>query len=352
MEEKEKDQIREQLKSELNAMREKGLAEIAGTDLLEELTKLRLQYIGKKGELTRILRNMGNLSAEERPVLGQLANEVRDRLEEALVSASARLQEKADQARFRLETIDVTLPGRLKIQGSRHPLYRTMEEIEDIFISMGFGVEEGFEIETDYYNFEAMNMPKNHPARDMQDTFYIDGEFLLRTHTSPTQTRVMEKMCPRLPVKVVVPGKVYRRDDDATHSPMFHQVEGLLIDEGIRFSDLKGILLAFVKRFFGEDQQIRLRPSYFPFTEPSAEVDCRCVMCGGTGCRTCKGTGWLEILGSGMVHPNVLRTGGYDPGQVTGFAFGMGVDRLAMLKYGVDDLRLFFENDLRFLKQF
>jgi phenylalanyl-tRNA synthetase alpha chain len=227
-----------------------------------------------------------------------------------------------------------------------------MDEIEDIFISMGFGVEEGFEVETDYYNFEAMNMPKNHPARDMQDTFYISEDILLRTHTSPTQNRVMEKMRPRLPVKVIVPGKVYRRDDDATHSPMFHQVEGLVINEGIRFSDLKGTLLTFVRRFFGEDQEIRLRPSYFPFTEPSAEVDCRCVMCGGKGCRTCKGTGWLEILGSGMVHPNVLRMGGYDPGKATGFAFGMGVDRLAMLKYGVDDLRLFFENDLRFLKQF
>ena len=352
MAEQDKKQGIEQIKDELRGMREKALAEIAGTGLLDELMKLRLQYIGKKGELTRILRNMGNLAADERPALGQLANEVRDRLEEALTAAAARLQEKAYEIQFRQERIDVTLPGRDRPPGSRHPLYQTMDEIEDIFISMGFGVEEGFEIETDHYNFEAMNMPKNHPARDMQDTYYINSEILLRTHTSPTQTRVMEKMRPRLPVKVIVPGKVYRRDDDATHSPMFHQVEGLMIDEGVRFSDLKGILLAFVRRFFGEDQEIRLRPSYFPFTEPSAEVDCRCVMCGGKGCRTCKGTGWMEILGSGMVHPNVLRIGGYDPGKVTGFAFGMGVDRLAMLKYGVDDLRLFFENDLRFLKQF
>jgi phenylalanyl-tRNA synthetase alpha chain len=345
-------QVREQLRGELRELREKALAEIAGTGLLDDLVKLRLQYMGKKGELTQILRNMGRLTAEERPLLGQLANEVRDRLEDALTAAAAVLQEKAYKAQFAQERLDVTLPGLQRALGGRHPLYQTMDDVEDIFISMGFMVEEGFEVETDHYNFEAMNMPKNHPARDMQDTFYINDEILLRTHTSPTQTRVMEKMRPRLPVKVIVPGRVYRRDDDATHSPVFHQVEGLYIDEGIRFSDLKGVLLAFVRRFFGEDQVIRLRPSYFPFTEPSAEVDCRCVMCGGKGCRTCKGTGWLELLGSGMVHPNVLRMGGYDPEKVTGFAFGMGVDRLAMLRYSVDDLRLFFENDLRFLRQF
>ena len=352
MSDQDKDKIRDDLRAELQQMRDKALEQIAGTGLLEELMQLKQHYMGKRGELTQILRNMGRLSAEERPVLGQLANEVRDRLEEALMKAAALLQELAYQDQFAQETIDVTLPGRVSLLGGRHPLYQVMDEIEDIFISMGFGVEEGFELETDFYNFEAMNMPKNHPAREMQDTFYINDDILLRTHTSPTQTRVMEKMRPLLPVKVVVPGRVYRRDDDATHSPMFHQVEGLVIDEGIRFSDLKGTLLAFVRRFFGEDQEIRLRPSYFPFTEPSAEVDCRCVMCGGKGCRTCKGTGWLEILGSGMVHPNVLRIGGYDPDKVTGFAFGMGVDRLTMLKYGVDDLRLFFENDLRFLKQF
>ncbi len=340
------------MREQLRELQEKALARIQAAGLLEELNELKLQYTGKKGELTQILRNMGGLSAEERPVMGQLANEVRDKLEEAFANMAEKLQEQAYQIQLKRETLDITLPGRQRPLGSRHPLYQAMDEIEEIFISMGFGVEEGYEVETDYYNFEAMNLPKNHPARDMQDTFYISEDILLRTHTSPTQTRVMEKMCPRLPVKVIIPGKVYRRDDDATHSPMFHQVEGLVIDEHIRFSDLKGILLSFIKRFFGEDQEIRLRPSYFPFTEPSAEVDCRCVICGGKGCRTCKGTGWLEILGSGMVHPNVLRMGGYDPAKVSGFAFGMGVERLAMLKYGVDDLRLFFENDVRFLRQF
>ncbi len=340
------------MREQLRELQEKALAKIQAAGLLEELNELKLQYTGKKGELTQILRNMGSLSAAERPVMGQLANEVRDKLEEAFANMAERLQEQAYQTQLKRETLDITLPGRQRPLGSRHPLYQTMDEIEEIFISMGFGVEEGYEVETDYYNFEAMNLPKNHPARDMQDTFYISEEILLRTHTSPTQTRVMEKMCPQLPVKVIIPGKVYRRDDDATHSPMFHQVEGLVIDEHIRFSDLKGILLSFIRRFFGEDQEIRLRPSYFPFTEPSAEVDCRCVICGGKGCRTCKGTGWLEILGSGMVHPNVLRMGGYDPAKVSGFAFGMGVERLAMLKYGVDDLRLFFENDVRFLRQF
>ncbi|MDR1194346.1 MAG: phenylalanine--tRNA ligase subunit alpha [Peptococcaceae bacterium] len=340
------------MREKLAALREKAVEQIRAADSLDALSALRSSLMGKKGELTQILRHMGGLTAAERPALGQLANELRDQLEDALTAAAKGLRDAAYQRQLGEETLDVTLPGRRDEGGSRHPLCQTMDEVEDIFISMGFGVEEGFEVETDYYNFEAMNLPKNHPARDMQDSFYITDDILLRTHTSPTQTRVMEKMCPRTPVKVIIPGKVYRRDDDATHSPMFHQVEGLVIDRGIRFSDLKGTLLAFIRRFYGQEQEIRLRPSYFPFTEPSAEVDMRCVMCGGAGCRTCKGTGWLEILGSGMVHPKVLRMGGYDPALVTGFAFGVGVERLAMLKYGVDDLRLFFENDARFLRQF
>ena len=340
------------MKEKLLEVKASALEKIAKANDLKEIEVLRIEFLGKKSEMAELMKGMGRLSAEERPLFGAVANEVRGEIEKELLDKKEEFEEVAIKANMEKEKIDVTIPGNRRAMGRIHPLNRVLNQICDIFVSMGFEIADGPEIETDYYNFEAMNMPKNHPARDMQDTYYISGEILLRTHTSPTQNRVMEKMRPKLPVKVIVPGKVYRRDDDATHSPMFHQVEGLLIDEGIRFSDLKGVLLAFVKRFFGENQEIRLRPSYFPFTEPSAEVDCLCVMCGGKGCRTCKGTGWMEILGSGMVHPNVLRMGGYDPENVTGFAFGMGVDRLAMLKYGVDDLRLFFENDLRFLKQF
>jgi len=340
------------MQEELLKLKEKAQQKLSQCDSMEALNAFRLEFLGKKGALTQVLRNMGKLSPEERPVMGQLANEIRDELEAKIAEAVARLEAKAFEEQIAAETIDVTLPGSIIRTGSRHPLYSALDEIESIFMGMGFSVEEGYEVETDYYNFEAMNLPKDHPARDMQDSFYITDEILLRTHTSPTQTRVMEKMCPRLPVKVIIPGKVYRRDDDATHSPMFHQVEGLVVDKHIRFSDLKGTLLEFVKKFYGENQKIRLRPSYFPFTEPSAEVDISCVICGGKGCRTCKGTGWLEVLGCGMVHPRVLEMGGYDPKKVTGFAFGMGVERLAMLKYGVDDLRLFFENDVRFLRQF
>lgn len=340
------------MREQLLELKSRALAQLESSGSMDELNELKLKFMGKKGELTQVLKSMGKLSAEERPIMGQLANEIRDELDSRIAKAAEGLKAKEYQLRIKAEALDVTLPGRGVALGTRHPLYKTLDEMEEIFMSMGFSVEEGFEVETDHYNFEAMNLPKDHPARDMQDSFYITNEILLRTHTSPTQTRVMEKMCPRTPVKVIVPGKVYRRDDDATHSPMFHQVEGLVIDEHIRFSDLKGILLEFARKFFSEDQEIRLRPSYFPFTEPSAEVDIRCTMCGGKGCRTCKGTGWLEVLGSGMVHPRVLEMGGYDPKKVTGFAFGMGVERLTMLKYGVDDLRLFFENDLRFLKQF
>ena len=340
------------MREELIELKQSALSHLDRCDSLEALNEFRLLYMGKKGKLTLILRNMGQLSAEERPVMGQQVNEIRDELESKISQFTAALKAKEIEKQIDAEQIDISLPGRQASVGGRHPLYAVMDEMEEIFMGLGFSVAEGYEVETDYYNFEAMNLPKDHPARDMQDSFYITNEILLRTHTSPTQTRVMEMMHPQLPVKVIIPGKVYRRDDDATHSPMFHQVEGLVVDKHIRFSDLKGILLEFVKKFYGEDQKIRLRPSYFPFTEPSAEVDICCVMCGGKGCRTCKGTGWLEVLGSGMVHPRVLEMGGYDPSEVTGFAFGMGVERLAMLKYGVDDLRLFFENDIRFLRQF
>jgi phenylalanyl-tRNA synthetase alpha chain len=340
------------MRDELIELRQSALSHLETCDSLEALNEFRLLYMGKKGKLTLILRNMGQLSAEERPVMGQQVNEIRDELETRISQLTLALKTKEIERQITSEKIDITLPGRQAAIGGRHPLYAVLDEMEEIFMGLGFSVAEGYEVETDYYNFEAMNLPKDHPARDMQDSFYITNEILLRTHTSPTQTRVMEKMCPQLPVKVVIPGKVYRRDDDATHSPMFHQLEGLVVDKHIRFSDLKGTLLEFVKKFYGENQKIRLRPSYFPFTEPSAEVDICCVICGGKGCRTCKGTGWLEVLGSGMVHPRVLEMGGYDPKEVTGFAFGMGVERLAMLKYGVDDLRLFFENDIRFLRQF
>ena len=319
---------------------------------LEELNEIRVRYLGKKGELTQILRGMGSLAAGERPRIGQVANEVRETLEKELEQRTAALKEGGKRERLRREAIDVTLPGTPVRRGRKHPLTLVVEEIQEIFLGLGYSIAEGPEVETDYYNFEALNLPKDHPARDMQDTFFIDGEILLRTHTSPVQVRTMEKTAPELPVKIIVPGKVYRRDDDATHSPMFNQVEGLAIDRRITFSDLKGTLEVFARRMFGEKTRTRLRPSYFPFTEPSAEIDISCVMCGGSGCRVCSHTGWLEILGSGMVHPRVLEFSGYNAEEVTGFAFGMGVERIAMLKYGIDDMRLLFENDLRFLQQF
>ncbi|MBZ4653584.1 MAG: Phenylalanyl-tRNA synthetase alpha chain [Peptococcaceae bacterium] len=319
---------------------------------MDQLNEVRIKYLGKKGELTQVLRGMAQLPAEERPLIGQLANEIRDSLENSLSLYSEKIKVKELEKKLRAESIDVTLPGIAPDLGRRHPLHLVLQEIKNIFIGMGFTIEEGPEIELDYYNFEALNIPKDHPARDMQDSFYITPEVLLRTHTSPVQARTMEKTKPHVPVKIIVPGKVYRRDDDATHSPMFHQVEGLVIDKNIRFSDLKGTLLNFARQMFGPEQQIRLRPSFFPFTEPSAEVDISCVMCKGAGCRVCKQTGWLEILGSGMVHPRVLEMGGYDPEEVTGFAFGMGVERITMLKYGIDDMRHLFENDVRFLHQF
>ncbi|MGI9950968.1 phenylalanine--tRNA ligase subunit alpha [Moorellaceae bacterium AZ2] len=336
----------------ISELKERAILELSEVQDLEGLEAIRIKYLGKKGELTQILRGMGQLPPEERPRVGQLANQAREELEAALRTARSRLLEEEKERRLKKERLDVTLPGRPIPRGYRHPLSQILEEIKDIFVGLGFAVAEGPEVETDYYNFTALNLPPEHPARDMQDSFYISPNVLLRTHTSPVQVRVMEAMCPRLPIRIIAPGKVYRRDDDATHSPMFHQVEGLLVDRRVTFGDLKGILMAFLRQIFGPGVGVRFRPSYFPFTEPSAEVDISCVMCQGRGCRVCKQTGWLEILGSGMVHPRVLAMAGYDPEEVSGFAFGLGVERVAMLKYGIDDLRLFFENDLRFLRQF
>lgn len=334
-----------------NLAAEAGLALAAAADL-EELNQVRVKYLGKKGELTQVLRGMGALAPEERPRIGQVTNEVREQLERDLDLKTAVLKEGAKIKRLKNEGIDVTLPGTPVRRGRKHPLSLVLEEIEEIFLGLGYSIAEGPEVETDYYNFEALNLPKDHPARDMQDTFFIEEEILLRTQTSPVQVRTMEKTAPALPVKIIMPGKVYRRDDDATHSPMFNQVEGLAIDRRITFSDLKGTLEIFARSMFGERTRTRFRPSYFPFTEPSAEVDVSCVICGGGGCRVCSHTGWLEILGSGMVHPRVLEVSGYNSEEVTGFAFGMGVERIAMLKYGIDDMRLLFENDMRFLQQF
>jgi len=340
------------LEQEIQRIKDSALADLQDVETEEELQELRVKYLGKKGMLTKVLRGMGKVPAEMRPQLGQLANEVRQLLEGELDKRLAVLQEKEKERKIAKEAIDVTLPGRPAAGGHKHPLTIVLQEIKDIFTTIGFEVAEGPEIEYDYYNFESLNIPKGHPARDMQDSFYITDEVLLRTHTSPVQIRVLEERVPDLPVRIIAPGKVYRRDDDATHSPMFHQVEGLLVDDHCTLGDLKGVLLAFVRRMFGQDREIRLRPSYFPFTEPSAEVDVSCINCKGKGCRVCSGTGWLEVLGCGMVHPKVLAGSGYDPEEVIGFAFGMGVERIAMLKYGINDLRLFFDNDIRFLRQF
>ncbi len=340
------------MKDEVRRIEEETLNNLKVLTSLEELQELKVKVLGKKGTFTTLLRQMGGLSSEERPIVGLIVNEVRDRLERAWIEQSTHLEEIALKRQLDAERLDISLPGFSLPHGHQHPLTKVIEEIETIFMGMGFQIAEGPEIETDYYNFEALNLPKEHPAREMQDSFYITEEILLRTQTSPVQIRTMEKLCPQLPVKIIAPGKVYRKDDDATHSPMFHQVEGLVVDRGIRMSDLKGILLNFSRQMFGPAREIRLRPSFFPFTEPSAEVDVSCMLCGGEGCRVCKNTGWIEILGSGMVHPRVLEAGGYDPKEVTGFAFGMGVERIAMLKYGLDDMRLLFENDLRFLQQF
>ncbi|HBC92213.1 MAG TPA: phenylalanine--tRNA ligase subunit alpha [Pelotomaculum sp.] len=340
------------MEEKLKRLHEEAHKALAEARTMDELNEIRVRILGKKGELTQILRGMGGLSAEERPRIGQVANEVRDAIEGELAVRTAGLKELLKEQKLREEGIDISLPGTPLLRGRKHPLTIVREEIQDIFLGLGFSIAEGPEVETDYYNFEALNLPKDHPARDMQDTFFISPETLLRTHTSPVQVRTMEKTAPELPVKIIVPGKVYRRDDDATHSPMFNQVEGLAVDRRITFSDLKGTLDLFARLMFGMKTRTRFRPSFFPFTEPSAEVDISCVICGGDGCRVCSHTGWLEILGSGMVHPRVLEVSGYHAEEVTGFAFGMGVERITMLKYGIDDMRLLFDNDLRFLQQF
>ncbi len=338
--------------NKLTSLMEEAVAAVDSCTDLEQLQEIKVAYLGKKGAITAIAKMMGGLSPEERPKLGAALNQAKQAVEQAIEQRLLQLQAAGLSSRLAVETIDVSLPGKRFTQGNQHILSRVVEEIEDIFLGMGYLIAEGPEIELDYYNFEALNLPPEHPARDMQDSFYFGESMLLRTQTSPVQVRTMEKMRPELPVKVICPGRVYRRDDDATHSPMFHQVEGLLVDKNVSFADLKGTLLVFAKRMFGEEREIRLRPSYFPFTEPSAEVDVSCFVCGGKGCRLCKGSGWIEILGSGMVHPKVLSASGYDPEQVTGFAFGMGVERIAMLKYAINDIRLLFDNDLRFISQF
>lgn len=318
------------------------------TDVLENI---RVSYLGKKGALTGILRQMGGLSAEERPVVGQLANEIRQTLEQEIAERKAQLEQKLLAKKLESETIDVTMPGTRRTLGRAHPLTIVLDELKDIFIGMGFEIAEGPEVELDYYNFEALNLPPDHPARDTQDTFYISDKVLLRTQTSPVQIRVMEKQKP--PIRIIAPGTVYRSDAvDATHSPLFHQIEGLVVDKGITMSDLKGTLAVFAKRLYGEDAVVRFRPHHFPFTEPSAEMDIMCFNCHGEGCRLCKGEGWIEILGAGMVHPKVLRGVGIDPDEYSGFAFGIGLERIVMRRYNIDDLRLFYENDVRFLNQF
>lgn len=340
------------MEQQLKSLKAEAIQAFSAAENLNALNELRVEYLGKKGSLTTILRGLGALSPEDRPKVGQMVNEVRAELESMLNNKNNELKAIELAARLKAEKIDVTLPGRINQVGHLHPLTLTLNRIKSIFMQMGFSVAEGPEVEQDHFNFEALNLPKDHPARDMQDSFYITEEILLRTHTSPVQARTMQANEPNSPIRIIAPGKVYRRDYDATHSPMFTQVEGLVVDKNISFSDLKGMLETFIHQIFNENVGVRFRPSFFPFTEPSAEVDISCVMCQGKGCRVCKGTGWLEILGSGMVHPRVLKMSGYDPNEVSGFAFGMGVERIAMLLYGIDDLRLFYDNDLRFLRQF
>lgn len=342
------------LQAQLEALRDNTLKEIAQVATLKELNQIRVETLGKKGPITEVLRGMKNLSPEERPVVGGFANEIRDLLTEAIEARKVVLENEALNAALKEESLDVALPGKQMPQGTRHILTQVMEEIEDIFLGMGYQVVEGYEVESDHYNFERMNLPKDHPARDMQDTFYISDEMLIRTHTSPVQARTMEKHdFSKGALRMISPGKVFRRDtDDATHSHQFHQIEGLVVDKNVTMGDLKGTLEVMMKKMFGEDRKIRLRPSYFPFTEPSVEVDVSCFKCGGAGCNVCKHTGWIEILGAGMVHPDVLQMSGIDPTEYSGFAFGLGPDRVAMLRYGVNDIRNFYQNDLRFLNQF
>ncbi len=335
------------MQNNLTQIEEQAIESINNAENSSQLEQLSIKYLGRKGILTKFLRNISSLPVEERPLAGKNANLLKTKLESAFKKALSRIEASDDSSS---PGIDVTLPGRHAVRGSLHPVTQVTQEVCDIFSRLGFDIAEGPEVETDYYNFEALNIPKYHPARDMQDTFYVSENIVLRTHTSPSQPRVMEKTAP--PVKIIAPGKVFRCDSDITHTPMFHQVEGLMVDKNVSFGDLKGILTTFVHQFFDKDTSLRFRPSFFPFTEPSAEVDIRCVMCRGKGCRICSKTGWIEILGSGMVHPAVFENVGYDTDKYTGFAFGVGMERLAMLKYGIDDIRKFFENDIRFLGQF
>ena len=340
------------MKEQIEQIKVNALKEIEQAKDLKELNEVNVKYLGKKGELTVVLRGMGALSAEERPVIGSLVNVVRDELEKAISEKEEKFKAEEMEEKLAKEKIDITLPANKIKRGSKHPLNRIIEEVEDIFVGMGYDVVDGPELETDEYCFERLNLPKGHPARDMQDSFYITPEYLLRTQTSAVQARVMMANEEKSPIRVICPGKVYRRDDDATHSHQFAQVEGLVIDENISLADLKGTLEVFMKKMLGENTQLRFRPSYFPFTEPSYEVDVSCFKCGGKGCNLCKQTGWIELLGSGIVHPNVLKMNGYDPEKYTGFAFGTGLDRLAMFKYGITDIRLLYQNDVRFLNQF
>lgn len=339
------------MKEKLEQIKAEALKQIENSDALEKLNDVRVSFLGKKGELTAVLKSLKDVPPEGRPKVGQLVNETREEIERVMEAAKTRMERALRDAQMKKEVIDVTLPAQKNRVGHRHPNSIAMEEVERIFIGMGYEVVEGPDVETDYYNFEALNIPADHPAKDEQDTFYINGEFLLRTQTSGTQVHEMEKG--KLPIRMVAPGRVFRSDEvDATHSPSFHQIEGLVVDKNITFADLKGTLAEFAKELFGESTKVKFRPHHFNFTEPSAEVDVTCFKCGGSGCRFCKGTGWIEILGCGMVHPNVLRMSGIDPEEYSGFAFGMGLERIALLKYEIDDMRLLYENDTRFLKQF
>ena len=341
------------MKEQLEAIRKQALEAVAGTQAGSELEAVRVQYLGKKGELTAVLKQMGKLSPEERPVMGQLANEVRAELEKAIEAQAAVLAEKALEAKLEAETVDVTIPGKRPQVGHKHPMYTALDEFKEIFINMGFEVFDGPEVEQEEYNFTKLNTPDDHPAREWSDTFYLteDSSILLRTQTSPMQIRAMEEH--GVPIRMISPGRVYRKDEvDATHSPMFHQIEGLVVDKGVTMADLKGTLNAVIKAIYGANSVTRFRPHHFPFTEPSCEVDIQCHKCGGKGCPTCKGEGWIEVLGAGMVHPKVLRNCGIDPDVYSGFAFGFGLERMAMGRFKISDLRLIFENDIRFLEQF
>ncbi len=339
------------MREKLEAIKADALKQIMESEALEKLNDVRVNILGKKGALTAVLKSMKDVAPEDRPKVGQMVNDARAEIEKALEEAKTKMERLAREAAMKAEVIDVTLPAKKNMVGHRHPNFIALEEVERIFIGMGYEVVEGPEVEKDYYNFEALNIPADHPAKDEQDTFYINGDILLRTQTSPVQVRQMETG--KLPIRMIAPGRVFRADEvDATHSPSFHQIEGMVIDKNITFADLKGTLQEFAKEMFGENTKVKFRPHHFPFTEPSAEMDVSCFKCGGKGCRFCKGEGWIEILGCGMVHPKVLRMSGIDPDEYSGFAFGMGLERISLLKYEIDDMRLLYENDVRFLKQF